>query len=120
RFAVALAGRQEIVPVNFATHRDGSGSIRIYIHTDGGNKLFAAAAGKAVALEADRIRPESATSVVAQGQARIVKERTELDRVASLEITPWVATYKDAVIAIDVDHISGRTFLFGPEPENPT
>lgn len=120
RFAVALAGRQEIVPVNFAAHRDDSGEVTIYIHTDGGNKLFSAAAGKAVALEADWVHPETATSVVVQGQARIVKTREERDLVAELDVDPWVATTRAAIIAIDVEQISGRTFVFGLEPETLT
>jgi len=113
RLAVVLADEPQIVPVNYAT--DGGGVL--YIRSAPGDKLFAAATGRRVAFEVDRIEAAGATSVIVHGAARVVTDSAELARVDSLGLLPWVATYKPEVIAIDVDRVSGRRFVFGPEPD---
>lgn len=120
RLAMILADSPEIVPVNFVVDLEAADSPRIYIRTDAGNKLFAAAVGRPVALEADAVDDDHATSVIAYGGVRIVKDKHEVERVSALEIKPWVATYKSEIITIDVERISGRRFVLGPEPANPT
>ncbi|HWL59279.1 MAG TPA: hypothetical protein VNQ48_00140 [Microbacteriaceae bacterium] len=48
--------------------------------------------------------------------ARAVTASAEPAHVDSLGVLPWVVTYKPEVIAIDVGRVSGRRFVFDPEP----
>lgn len=116
RLAVVLADEPQIVPVNYAAQRSGDDEI-LYIRSAPGDKLFAAATQRRVAFEVDEIGETGAISVIVHGTARIVTDVAELELVDGLGLLPWVATYKPEVIAIDVDRMSGRQFVFGPEPD---
>lgn len=117
RLAICLTEEPHIVPVNYATPVGQPRPEALYIRTAPGDKLFAAAVNKRVAFEVDEVADTGATSVIAYGHARIVDDAGELARVTSLGLTPWVATYKTHYVAIDIRHISGRQFQFGPEPD---
>ena len=41
----------------------------------------------------------------------------ELAKAEEFGPAPWVATVKDHWVRLDVDEITGRHFVFGPEPE---
>lgn len=125
RLAVSLQGRPDIFPVNFAMHAKSSDDVVAYIRTSPGNKLFATASGSHLALETDTIQDATATSApdttatsaIVYGVGRIVQHHEELELVDSLGLKAWIAERKPEVVAIDVEHISGRTFVLGPGPE---
>lgn len=117
RMAIVLADEPHIFPVNFVLDAERDDHTVLYIRSAPGDKLFAAAANKRVAFEVDEVRDAGATSVIAYGSARVATTEEELERVAALGLTPWIATYKPEVIAVDVIDLSGREFIFGPEPD---
>lgn len=89
--AITLAEEPHIFPVNYATHPGSTRSGVIYIRSAPGDKLFAAAVGKRVAFEVDEVLKDSATSVIAYGNARLVEARHELELLEALKLVPWVA-----------------------------
>lgn len=111
---VAFQGddRLEIFPVNILTEQPV-----VYFRTAPGSKLTAAEQGLPVALEADGMLPDQGWSVVARGLARELTDEEDIRRVRLLGLTPWVPTFKDHVVAVEVTEISGRHFAFGPHPE---
>lgn len=117
RLAFTLEGKPDIFPLNFAVHALGVDDVVAYIRTSPGKKLYAFAAGTRLVLETDTVEESTATSAVMYGTARFVRQRNELDLVDSLGLEPQVAVSKPEVIAIDIDHISGRRFKLGPSPE---
>lgn len=117
RLAISLDGKPDIFPINFAVHANGPDDVVAYIRTSPGNKLFATSVGGHLALETDELREGSATSAVLYGTGRMVEHRDELALVDSLGLEAWVAVRKPEVVAIDIEHISGREFILGPGPE---
>lgn len=117
RLAFTYAGKPDIFPINFAIHANGIDDVVAYIRTSQGTKLFAFAASTPLALEADEVGETTATSAVVYGTARFVQQRQELALVDSLELEPQIAARKPAVIAIDIERISGRRFVLGHGPE---
>lgn len=111
---VAFQGddRLEIFPVNVITEQPV-----VYFRTAPGSKLTAAELALPVALEADGMLPDQGWSVVARGLARELTDEEDIRRVRRLGLTPWVPTFKDHVVAVEVTEISGRHFAFGPHPE---
>ena len=117
RLAVSLEGRPDIFPINFAVHANNIDDVVAYIRTSPGNKLFATATGSYLALETDHIDGNIATSAVVYGTGRRVEHHKELSLVDTLDLDAWIAVRKPEVIAIDIEHISGRRFVLGPSPE---
>ena len=117
RLAVSLDGKPDIFPINFALHVNSTDDVVAYIRTSPGNKLFATATGAYLALETDYIDGNTATSAVVYGSGRRVDHPKELDLVDTLDLEAWIAVQKPEVIAIDIDHISGRRFTLGPSPD---
>jgi len=117
RLAVSLDGKPDIFPINFAVHANSTDDVVAYIRTSPGNKLFATASGSYLALETDHIDGHIATSAVVYGTGRRVEHHKELSLVDTLDLEAWVAVQKPEVIAIDINHISGRRFVLGPSPD---
>ncbi|WP_345347824.1 pyridoxamine 5'-phosphate oxidase family protein [Actinoallomurus liliacearum] len=94
-----------VQPVNFVL----SGG-DIVIRTTAGSKLAAAARGAVVAFEADEFDPRAGTgwSVVVTGQARVVSEAGELQRLRGLPLPVWVPGERGDYIAITPELVSGR------------
>jgi nitroimidazol reductase NimA-like FMN-containing flavoprotein (pyridoxamine 5'-phosphate oxidase superfamily) len=113
RLAVVIGGGPEIFPINIAAVQD-----IVYFRSGEGTKLLGAAIGHPVAFKSDRVDDTGAWSVIAKGLPRLVEDRAELDRVEALGLSPWVATVKRHVVAINVGSISGRRFEFGPDPDD--
>lgn len=116
RLALSIKGHPDIFPINFAIHTRSSDHVVAYIRTSPGTKLYATAVGSPLALEADRIEGNIATSAVLYGTGRMVQHPDEFDLVDSLGLTAWVAVRKRDVIAIEVERVSGRKFRLGPSP----
>lgn len=117
RIAVVVNDRLYIFPVNYAFHMSSNPLGTIYIRSAPGDKLFAATLGNPVAFEVDEVQDSGAESVVVYGPSGIVQDSEESAVVDSIGLTPWVATYKAEIIAIDIDEVSGRKFIFGPQPD---
>ncbi|KAA9378825.1 pyridoxamine 5'-phosphate oxidase family protein [Microbispora cellulosiformans] len=94
-----------VQPVNFCL-LDGN----IVIRTAAGSKLAAAARNAVVAFEADEFDATFRTgwSVTAVGHARAVSEPEEIDRLATLPLSPWVPGTRDHFIVMAPEQISGR------------
>lgn len=103
---IALAGpRPVIFPVNYAIDGDS-----IVFRTDPGTKFHAAVHQAFVAFEVDWVDPtwEIGWSVVVRGQARLVTDPAELDKLNRLPLVPWAAGDKGHFVRIDTQLISGR------------
>jgi nitroimidazol reductase NimA-like FMN-containing flavoprotein (pyridoxamine 5'-phosphate oxidase superfamily) len=104
RLAYHLVGEVHIAPVNYAV----TGG-RVVFRTAPGSKLLGVVMNEDVAFEVDDVAGDSATSVIARGTARLLRDG-EADEVLRLPLRSWVATDKDEVVAIEIREISGRTF----------
>lgn len=112
RLATVMAGEPDIVPVNFVL--DGHA---IVLRTAEGSKLLSLTVHPEVAFEVDGWDADGGWSVVAKGTAAEVTEGSERDRLDGLPLRPFIPTVKVHYIRIEVSSISGRTFVFGPEPD---
>ncbi|MBX6768174.1 MAG: pyridoxamine 5'-phosphate oxidase family protein [Actinomadura rubrobrunea] len=94
-----------VQPVNFALV-DGD----VVIRTSVGSKLAAAVRNAVVAFEADDFDVESRTgwSVVVVGQARVVTEPDELEKLRRLPLRPWAPGEREHFVRITPRIFSGR------------
>lgn len=103
---LALAGpRPVIFPINYAVDRGN-----VIFRTDPGTKFHAAVTEAHVAFEVDWVEPtwQTGWSVVVRGQAHVVRDPDELERVRRLPLLPWAAGAKENFVSIKADLISGR------------
>lgn len=103
---VAVANpRPNIFPVNFAVDRGG-----VVFRTDPGTKFHAAVHSTFVAFEVDWVEPSWLVgwSVVVRGQAHVVTDPDELERLRHLPLLPWTEGAKEHFIRIDATLVSGR------------
>jgi nitroimidazol reductase NimA-like FMN-containing flavoprotein (pyridoxamine 5'-phosphate oxidase superfamily) len=112
RLGTSLGGQPEIFPVNFTTDRSS-----ILFRTAEGTKLLGAVMNNRVAFEADEHTSAGGWSVVVKGTAHVLSSQADLEAAEADSLRPWVPTVKQRYVRITVDHISGRRFLFGAEPE---
>jgi nitroimidazol reductase NimA-like FMN-containing flavoprotein (pyridoxamine 5'-phosphate oxidase superfamily) len=112
RLVTVAAGRPEIFPVNFVVQRH-----TVLIRTAEGTKLFSAAANDQVLFEADDHNVADAWSVIIRGTARLLTATDEIHEAERAGLYPWIATEKLRFVRITPTEISGRRFVFGPEPE---
>ncbi|MFP5219144.1 MAG: pyridoxamine 5'-phosphate oxidase family protein [Actinomycetes bacterium] len=100
-----------IVPVNFVVDAGG-----IVVRTGAGSTLAAAVRGTVVAFEVDDFdrTARNGWCVIVTGQARQVTDPLELERLASLDLTPWAGGSKDHFVVVPVDLVSGRRVGPGP------
>ena len=111
RLAFLSEGQVEIFPVNYIF--DGE---KLYFRTAPGTKLTAAEAHSMVAFETDGILPDEGWSVVVRGKVTPVAEE-HIDYVRGLGIAPWIPTFKDFFMSLNIEAISGRHFIFARQPE---
>ena len=111
RLATALDRMPEIFPVNFAV--DGES---IVFRTAEGSKLVEVVLNEQVAFEVDGWDDNGGWSVVARGAAEVILDAQGLLRAEALPLRPWTPTVKSNFVRIVVDSISGRSFVFGPDP----
>lgn len=117
RLVTVIAGEPYIFPVNYVLHDSGKGMGTLYVRTAPGDKLFAATVTKTAVFEVDELTATGATSVIARGTTRIVDDADEKEVVDEAGLVPWIATWKPVIIAVDIERVTGRTFVFGPSPE---
>lgn len=111
RLAIVIGGEPDIFPVNYVV--DGSS---VVFRTAEGSKLLAVSLGERMAFQVDEWTHEGATSVLAHGTPRRI-EGAERDEVAALDLEPWVPTFKERWVRLEVDAIAGRRFRFGEQPD---
>lgn len=104
RLAFHLIGEVHITPVNYAVTAN-----HVVFRTAPGSKLLGVVMNDDVAFEVDEVGGESATSIVARGTARLLRD-SEADAALQLPFRSWVPTDKDEVVAVEVREISGRRF----------
>jgi len=100
------AGEILALPVNFKWH-EGT----VVFRTLEGQKLAAAAEGKAVCFEVDQWSPEERTgwSVVVQGRAREVTNWAEVEELEGIGLVPWAKEkWKRMWVRIEPTNITGR------------
>jgi nitroimidazol reductase NimA-like FMN-containing flavoprotein (pyridoxamine 5'-phosphate oxidase superfamily) len=112
RLVTVVGGRPEIFPVNFVVQRH-----TVLFRTAEGTKLFGAAANDQVLFEADDHNVASAWSVVIRGSARVLITADEIHEAERAGLYPWIATEKLRFVRITPAEITGRHFVFGPEPD---
>lgn len=111
RLGVIVDGRPEILPVNHGV--DGRS---VVFRTDYGGKLRGLARQSWVAFEADGVDEdrEAGWSVLVKGRADEVVDRSEIERLASLDVHFWGVGEKSHWIRIDPVEVTGRRIPHGP------
>ena len=70
-----------------------------------------------VAFEADGWDEDGGWSVLVRGTGAPVTDEAELARCDKMPLRPWVPTVKKTYVRVIPESVSGRGFLFGPEPK---
>lgn len=112
RLVTLLSGQIEIFPVNFVTQKHS-----ILFRTAEGTKLFSTVMNDQVVFEADDHTVLGGWSVIARGRAHELVTRSEIEEAERAQLLTWTATVKQRYVRIDVAEVSGRRFVFGPEPD---
>jgi nitroimidazol reductase NimA-like FMN-containing flavoprotein (pyridoxamine 5'-phosphate oxidase superfamily) len=105
RLATGIGRELEIFPITFRC--DGRS---LFFRTSPGSKLTMMSINPWVVVEIDGSDDDAAWSVVAKGSARYLRSRAELEIADSLDLVPWIPGVKPAVVRIDVEQVTGRTF----------
>jgi nitroimidazol reductase NimA-like FMN-containing flavoprotein (pyridoxamine 5'-phosphate oxidase superfamily) len=113
RLALTVGGEPEIFPINYVVQ-----DATLVFRTAQGTKLAALTVNDVVALEIDGFDQKSGWSVVVKGQAHPAEWGTDYDDAAESGLRPWVATRKRVFVRIRPQHLTGRSFVFGPEPND--
>jgi uncharacterized protein len=71
-----------------------------------------------VLFEADGSTADEGWSVIVKGTARSPRTDEELDEAGRAWLFPWTAKPKPHFVRIRPLSITGRRFVFGPEPDN--
>ncbi len=112
RLALTVGGEPEIFPINYVVQ----GSTLVF-RTAPGTKLAALTVNDIVALEVDGFDQQSGWSVVVKGQAHTTTWGSDFEDAAKSGLRPWVATVKPVFVRIVPRRVTGRSFVFGPEPD---
>ncbi len=112
RLVTTVDGWTEIFPVNFVVQ-----SRTLLFRTAEGTKLLTSVLNENVVFEADDHNVAEGWSVVVRGTARALSTSADMDEAQSAGLYPWVATRKLRFVRITPDTLSGRRFVFGPEPD---
>jgi nitroimidazol reductase NimA-like FMN-containing flavoprotein (pyridoxamine 5'-phosphate oxidase superfamily) len=113
RLVTVVDGVAEIFPVNFVVQRR-----TVLFRTAEGTKLFGAVTNDQVLFEADDHNVVDGWSVIVRGTAKVLFAGDEIHDAEQAGLYPWIATQKLRFVRITPTDISGRRFVFGPEPDN--
>jgi nitroimidazol reductase NimA-like FMN-containing flavoprotein (pyridoxamine 5'-phosphate oxidase superfamily) len=111
RLALTVGNEPEIFPLNYVVQDD-----TLVFRTAQGTKLAALTVNDMVALEIDGFDQRTGWSVVVKGQAHPAEWGADFDRADHAGLRTWVATRKQVLVRIVPKRVTGRSFLFGPEP----
>ena len=89
----------------------------VLFRTAEGTKLVSAAINNQVLFEADGNTAYEGWSVIVTGTARPPRTDDELEEARRAWLFPWTATPKPHFVRIRPLSITGRRFVFGPEPD---
>lgn len=112
RLVTVIDGRPEIFPVNFVVQRR-----TVLFRTAEGTKLFGTVVNDQVIFEADDHNVVEGWSVIVRGSAEVLYAADDIHEAERAGLYPWIATQKLRFVRIRPIQISGRRFLFGPEPD---
>jgi len=113
RVVTSVDGQPEIFPVNFVVQRR-----TILFRTAEGTKLVSAVINDRVLFEVDEHNVAEGWSVIVKGMARVLRTEEDLAEARRAQLLPWTATTKEHYVRIAPLGISGRRFMFGPEPDD--
>ncbi|QLL08748.1 pyridoxamine 5'-phosphate oxidase family protein [Mycobacterium vicinigordonae] len=112
RLVTNFAGEPEIFPVNYVVQGNS-----VLFRTAEGTKLFSAVGNHTVLFEADDHNVAEGWSVIVRGRAQLLKSDAEIQEADRAGLYPWIATRKPNYVRITATDITGRRFVFGPEPD---
>ncbi len=112
RLVTVLGGQAEIFPVNFVVQRG-----TILFRSAEGTKLFGTVMNEKVLFEADDHNVVEGWSVIVRGNAEVLYSSEDIEEAEQAGLYPWIATLKLRYVRITPTEISGRRFVFGPEPD---
>jgi uncharacterized protein len=113
RLVTVVEGRAEIFPVNFVVQRG-----TVLFRTAEGTKLFATVMNDQVLFEADDHDVAQGWSVIVRGTAEVLFASDDIQEAERAGLYPWIATRKLRFVRITPSQITGRRFVFGPEPDD--
>mgnify|MGYP002633860053 CR=1 FL=1 len=114
RLVTTVDGWTEIFPVNLVVQRN-----TLLFRTAEGTKLLTAVLNEHVVFQVDDHNVAGGWSVVLRGTAHALSSSAEIDDAHRAGLYPWVATQKLRFVRITPDTLTGRRFVFGPEPDGP-
>lgn len=112
RLVTTVNGWTEIFPVNFVVQKN-----TLLFRTAEGTKLLTAALNEYVVFEADDHDVAQGWSVIVRGKARLLATSAEVAEARRAGLYPWIATQKERFVRITPQTVTGRRFVFGPEPD---
>lgn len=113
RLVTTVNGWTEIFPINFVVQNK-----TVLFRTAEGTKLLTAALNEYVVFEADDHTVAEGWSVILRGKARLLATSHEIAEARRAGLYPWIATQKERFVRITPQSLTGRRFVFGPEPED--
>jgi nitroimidazol reductase NimA-like FMN-containing flavoprotein (pyridoxamine 5'-phosphate oxidase superfamily) len=113
RLVTVVDGRPEIFPVNFVVQRRS-----VLFRTAEGTKLFGAVMNDQVLFEADDHNVAEGWSVIVRGTAKVLFGADEIQDAEQAGLYPWIATQKLRYVRVMPQEVTGRKFVFGPEPKS--
>jgi nitroimidazol reductase NimA-like FMN-containing flavoprotein (pyridoxamine 5'-phosphate oxidase superfamily) len=113
RLVTVIDGRAEIFPVNSVVQRN-----TVLFRTAEGTKLFGAVSNDQVVFEADDHNVVEGWSVIVRGTAKVLFGADEILDAEQAGLYPWIATRKLRFVRIIPNDVTGRRFVFGPEPDD--
>lgn len=111
RLVTVVENRAEIFPVNFVVQRG-----TILFRTAEGTKLFGTVMNDQVLFEADDHNVRGGWSVIVRGRAEVLFGAEEIEEAERAGLYPWIPTQKLRFVRITPTQLTGRRFVFGPEP----
>lgn len=113
RLVTTVGGWTEIFPVNYVVQHK-----TVLFRTAEGTKLLTSVLNEHVVFEADDHTVAEGWSVVLRGTAKPLSTTAEIDEAERAGLYPWIATRKLRYVRIMPDTLTGRRFVFGPEPDH--
>jgi uncharacterized protein len=113
RLVTVIDGHAEIFPVNFVVQRR-----TVLFRTAEGTKLFGTVMNNQVLFEADDHDVAGGWSIIVRGSAEVLFGADDIQDAERAGLYPWIATRKLRFVRITPGQITGRRFVFGPEPED--
>jgi nitroimidazol reductase NimA-like FMN-containing flavoprotein (pyridoxamine 5'-phosphate oxidase superfamily) len=100
-----------VLPVNFSLDHDGS----VLLRTSAASELVRAVDGAVVAFEADEVDAvtHSGWSVVVTGEATVVTDPAERERLARTGPPSWVPSPEEVFVRIEPELVTGRELVGG-------